>query len=755
MTIQTTESRKATSLATLVKALRRRKLYVLAPMLVLTAGSIVFALRLPERYRSRALLAAESAAAQDYMKTKPTMINIQEQMRMIRETLFSRPVLESVIAEFKLQNGIDAKTADWTSGIESLIGGFKLYAQSKDSAVEKVVDDLRGRIGIEIEGTDAFYISFEGSDRRQVANIANRLAELFAQRASAIRDQRAEEAAGFISSEVERLRRKLAAQEDQLKRYRQQAVHEMPEQLAENMRMYEMLEDQLHAKQEKIASDQAQRAAITDQLKELEKQGIQQVPDSREKSPVEIRIEQLRLAQKELQAKYTPNHPELARLDKEIRDLERLAGRNTKGKGEPTAAYLHYVALKGELQAIEQRLKSYRQEAGELASRKEIYRRRVESVPQHERAVAQLMRDAEVTRSQYLALIDKQNEARLDARLDRTNRGLVFTIVEPARVPSEPYTPHRDRIVLAGFLTSLGLGALMAFLVEQMDTSFDTVDDFQAFTSLPVLTVIPAISRRPQRTDRPRPARSPASAENSNSGGMDAARTADLRAARVVALTDPASIAAEQYGVLAMKLRQRFEGESSKILILTSAAGGEGKTLTAINLALSLSSAVEGRVLLVDSDLRRPRIHEYLGIAQDRGLSDLLKKPGEDAVSYTSRVRDLYVLPGCSSLANPIGMLASRRTRDLLAGLRKLFRFIVMDSPPILPLADSHILAGLADGVVLVVRARQTRRELFQRALESFEASNVLGVVLNDMDYRHTHYTYAYEYYKKHYIPQQ
>ncbi len=157
-------------------------------------------------------------------------------------------------------------------------------------------------------------------------------------------------------------------------------------------------------------------------------------------------------------------------------------------------------------------------------------------------------------------------------------------------------------------------------------------------------------------------------------------------------------------------------------------------------------------MLLLESDLRKPRIHEYLGLAPSIGFSDLLVSPEDDWTRYTWKVKDLFVMPGGSSLANPVELLASGNARKVLERLRCEFAMIVVDAPPVLPIVDTHILAGLADAVMLVVRARYTRREIFQRAIESFQANNLMGAVLNDVDYERSRYAYAYRYYSKNYL---
>ena len=195
-----------------------------------------------------------------------------------------------------------------------------------------------------------------------------------------------------------------------------------------------------------------------------------------------------------------------------------------------------------------------------------------------------------------------------------------------------------------------------------------------------------------------------------------------------------------------------MEKSGGQVVVVTSSAGGEGKSVTALNLALALSGSLKGRVLLVDSDLRRPRVHECLGLNTTKGFAELLAQSGGEIGPYISRVGSLDVIVGGAPPANPVGLLASSEARDLLARLRKEYALIVIDSPPIVPIADSHILAGMADGVVIVVRARQTRRELFRRATQSLGATNVLGVVLNDVEYGDTRYAYAFRNYQRHYL---
>jgi capsular exopolysaccharide synthesis family protein len=224
---------------------------------------------------------------------------------------------------------------------------------------------------------------------------------------------------------------------------------------------------------------------------------------------------------------------------------------------------------------------------------------------------------------------------------------------------------------------------------------------------------------------------------------------ADLRRNHIVMVTDPHSVASEQCRLFALKTRQQLSKVSSPVLAISSVVGGEGKTLTSLNLSLALANTFSGRVLLIDSDLRKPRVHEYLGLKPGKGFSDLLRAPDDEVGKYFWKLKDLYVMPGGSILSNPVSLLASPSAKELLERLRGEFDFIVVDTPPLLPVVDTHILAGLVDGVLLVVRARYTRREVFERGLESFQVTNLLGAVVNDVDYHRTRYAYAYQYQSK------
>jgi capsular exopolysaccharide synthesis family protein len=405
---------------------------------------------------------------------------------------------------------------------------------------------------------------------------------------------------------------------------------------------------------------------------------------------------------------------------------------------------LRYTQLKADLDAIDRHMSNVRQERSALSTQLASYRQHVNATPRHEQALAQMTREYDITKTEYAAQLQKQIDTHRDEQIQKiANNGLVFRVVEPARVPLDPVSPNRLRLLALGLFAGFGFGIAMAFLAEHVDSSFRDVDEFQSETGLSVLSMIPSL--KAHGTSRKAQTGAKSLSHQYSEGGYRPAST-------IVTILDPQSVATEQYQILAMRLRNSVKGTKCPILLVTSAAGGDGKTVSSINLAVTLSE--QSRVLLIDADLRRPKVHQYMGfpILESRGLANLLFNPDDNVAKYTRTVENLSILPGGAHVEHPLTLLASPKLGVLMTRLREQFDFIVIDSPPIMPVADGLILRGISDQVVLVVRAGYTARAVLRRALNSLDTTHLAGVILNDVDIRHSRYAYAYKYYQKSYL---
>lgn len=226
-------------------------------------------------------------------------------------------------------------------------------------------------------------------------------------------------------------------------------------------------------------------------------------------------------------------------------------------------------------------------------------------------------------------------------------------------------------------------------------------------------------------------------------------------APELLMLSHPRSVGAEKFRRL-KTLLCHGEGGTPQVIVVTSAAPGEGKSTVAANLALAFAADGEGTVLLLDADLRRPSVERWLSPTPKLGLSELLRGQTElDHVLLELENSSLKIVPAGTPAPDPVELLSSEGARALVAELRGRFRHIVVDTPPIVPFTDADVIGGASDGVLIVARAGLTRSAMLVQAVHSVTSTQVLGTVLNDVTYnladRDTYYAARgyYDYYDR------
>jgi capsular exopolysaccharide synthesis family protein len=219
---------------------------------------------------------------------------------------------------------------------------------------------------------------------------------------------------------------------------------------------------------------------------------------------------------------------------------------------------------------------------------------------------------------------------------------------------------------------------------------------------------------------------------------------------RLVSVTEKDSLAAEKFRFLAVRLRQLQQTRPLKKLLMTSTMPEEGKSTLAANLACTLARRKEKRTLLLDGDLRRPTVAKQLGLGSVSGLSECLQDDAKLTASiYRLDALGLWVLPAGSATQNPLELMQSGRLLPLMDQLSEWFDWIVIDSPPVLPFADTITWARLSDGILLATRKDKTEKKQLQRGLEALEKTKLLGAILNSStntahsDYYHKYHPLA------------
>lgn len=275
------------------------------------------------------------------------------------------------------------------------------------------------------------------------------------------------------------------------------------------------------------------------------------------------------------------------------------------------------------------------------------------------------------------------------------------TIIDAATEPSAPISPQPLRNLALGLIVGALLGTALAVLRESLDRSIKTVRELEALVSAPIIGTI-----------------------SFDSSAIDTPLISSL---------DTYAPRAEAFRVLRTNLQFIDPDIERKVFVITSSLPGEGKTTTAVNLALALAEGGE-KVALVEGDLRRPKISEYLRLESAVGLTTVLigKLPVDEAMQTTAN-QDLAVLTSGSTPPNPAELLKSSAMRTIIASLRETYDIVLIDAPPLLPVTDGALLAAQADGALLVVRHGKTTTDQVSMAVERLEAvgATPVGVIFN------------------------
>jgi len=296
-------------------------------------------------------------------------------------------------------------------------------------------------------------------------------------------------------------------------------------------------------------------------------------------------------------------------------------------------------------------------------------------------------------------------------------------IIDEARLPSAPTGPDRTKYVLLGVLLGLAAGIGLAFLLEYIDQTIRTKEQLQELLAVPTLGVIPRIDGKKIRKKQRRKRSTKGPQENFDKYIKDA------------------------FGKLKVNIDFSFLESESRCIAVTSALPDEGKTLVATNLAVSMA-ATGHKTLLLDADMRSPSIHATLNVTNISGLSDviLLKKDWRTLV-FPTTVPRLSVITAGQKPPNPARILESKLFLEMLKEIKKEYEYIVIDTPPLLPVPDSQIIAPHVDGVVLVICQGKTKIESIKQAREILllANANLIGTVLNGVNEKGNQYKYEYQ----------
>jgi polysaccharide biosynthesis transport protein len=542
-------------------------------------------------------------------------------------------------------------------------------------------------------------LRFSSSDPQLAADLANAHAKAYIQQNLEARFSVSRDATDWLNQQLAEQRKKVEESEAALQRYRE--THDAIAVEDRQNIVVQRLAD-LNAAATRAKTGRIEKEALYTQLRSL------QGTDAIDAFPAVVANEYIQrlkgdlgdLQRQEalLAERYGERHPEMMKV--------RTAIQTTQAKFQLEVSKV-VDSVRAEYQAA---LAQERSLVGALEGQKN------EALGLNRKGIeySVLSREAESNRQVYEALLQRTNETGISGELRSRN----IRVIDEAQVPMAPYLPNRQRDLLMAALSGLILALGLVFGFEYLDNRIKSPQEMRAHLGLPFLGMVPRIDT---------------SGPTLLHEGVPAQFAEAIRAIRTNVLFSSAD-------------------EGVRMVVVTSAGPGEGKSLFASNLSVSLAQAGQ-RVLHIDADMRRPRVQEIFEVTQEPGLSNLLVgdcKPSE-AVRKTG-VEHLCILPAGMIPPNPAELLGSKRCHEYLATLGEHFDWVVIDSPPVLAVADASIVANQATGVVFVVGADQTSRNTARTAIEQLHGAqaHVIGAVLNRADIQRNPYYYS-AYYRKEY----
>ena len=450
-------------------------------------------------------------------------------------------------------------------------------------------------------------------------------------------------------------------------------------------------------------------------------------------------LTQLKSEKEKLLLEYQPTADEIKEIDKKIATLENgLKEAQEKNEGDlkdfrnrVSNTILDNLRTKY-LQAKEQEDKvrgAFNQQYNEAQAQNQAG------------IVIRLLEQNITTNKGFLDNLNKQ-QSQNDVEAQGTDNNI--SIAEIAIPPDTPIAPRRLTTVLAALFLSTLFGMGLALFLEYLDDTIRTTEEVENLLRLPALAAIPTIDSMPKR-------------RLLLVGGNSTEEEDAKPNSELLINNDPRSSLAEAYRQLRTSILLSTAGHAPKSLLVTSSLPSEGKTTTAVNTAISLAQT-GAKVLVIDADMRRPRLHSVFGVSNAEGLSTILSSDmkAEEILKIIQYENDakLHLLPSGPIPPNPAELIGSEQMANLLKSMQEHFTHVVVDSPPIASFTDGVLVASMVDGVILVVHSGKSSRQVVRRSRQLLQDINakVFGVVLNNVNLRsQDNYYYYQSYYHRDY----
>ena len=650
------------------------------------------------------------ATAQVYVESPNMQFNIQQQ-QMENQTdtaaylQTQMNILKSEAIARKVITKLHLDTVEF--GKEKSISPLAFLA-SKDAAaaptsMESSIHAFEKHLNVEVvKNSNLVNVSYETANPELAAQVANETVQTFIDQNIDMRTAPAKSYMTWLDGELDKIKGKLNESSDSLENFKRSRSLIVGGERDSNVTLTAL--NDLNARMLAAEAKRYQAEIKYQQVMKLSSVagGVMSLPDVLNNKLIQDLKTQEELINKDMaekSKKYGDKHPVIVSLNNELAQIKRRINSEVKlivnGIKNDYEASLHEErSLQGAFNRQKAEAMSYDQHAAEYELKKE---------------------DVEGAKAIYQQVLKKAQETTIMGTINVSNVQL-FNKATPPRKPSKP---KKALNVLLGIVLGLFTGVGFALVSERMDNTYTSPEELEEHLGVPMLGIVPKSSQQD-----------------------------DKKPENIVAVTDPISPMAESFRTIRSNILLARKDHTPRVMQVCSALHGEGKSTVSINLSCIMAAAGES-VLLIDGDMRRPRLHKVFEVPNSRGLSSVITKKAELAdVMKKTRIPNLTFIPSGPLYSNPGEMLGSTAMFNLVAGLREQFDRVLIDCPPYLGIADASLLTPLSDGVVLVVRSGSTIKDAVWKIKKNMDVikAEILGVVLNDMTTRSVDYYYHYNY---------
>lgn len=719
--VETIDENPSFSLMHYWDAIRRYKFVVLGFIAAGALAALIFSFLETPMYRAHTSLEVEDLNenfqnlkdSDPTAQTPPAESYFQTQVKILQ----SREMIELVIDKLNLMQRMAPHKHFWSGWIHRNANPDPILQQAL--LRQQVIDGIQRNLTVQAWGeARTAEIFYDHSDPRLASDLANALVQTFIDESREIRWNSTQNTAEWLTGHLKELSRNLENSEAKLQEFARSTGIILTSD-RQNVAGHNVSEDKLKQIQEELSRAQADRAQKQADYETLKNTPIESL--STQNNPALqnylIKMADLKSQLANLAATYTPEHYKVQQVQAQIADLQKaIDAERSNGlrhsRDDYEAAQRRQDLLAG---SYDEQAKSVSDMAGKTIQYENL---------QHE---------VDTNRQLYDALLLRIKQAGLAAAMRSSN----VVVVDQAKPPVLPYRPNFPMNTALGLVSGLFVGVGFVLMRDRFNRNIESPGISRAYLRLPELGVIPAAKLASRRFAWfPASTKVPLQLKGQNGASREHATLAEAYRATLTSILLPT-----------------LHGEGPRVLVLTSPDPGAGKTTVTSNLGMA-TAEIGRRVLLVDADLRRPRLHRLFEIPNSFGLTDILRIttpleeiPVNQLVRQT-KIPGLCLVPSGPTTDGLSSLLYSPRLTEFLQRVAKEFDLVLIDAPPMLHFADARVLGRHSDGVILVLRSGHTKRDAAMLARQRFDEDGtcVLGTILNSWDLKNFRSPYAYAY---------